>query len=402
MKKRHARLRHAFAFVVAAMLATLLGARRAEAYPFMVRHGYTQCANCHADPMGGGLLNSYGRAQGEILMRMRYGSPPDREPSRLAEPAFGILPDTGNLLYGASVRWANVRRFPLGGESTARFILMQADLLGQYKLGRFRTNASIGYVTEGGNAAALTRSIDAKLVSRVHWLGVDLGKDDQLLLRAGRMNVPFGIRSIEHTMFPRMETRSDINTGQTYGVSVDYHSGPVRAAFMGIAGNFAITNNDDLRSRGGAALVEYGISPTLAVGASSIVTHAALDLTLLTPAWRHAHGAFVRYSPVRAAVVSAEWDFLHTSQPTPGVTSFGGVGMLSVDLEPVQGLHFGPTVEMLARDFDGTKSYGAWTSAWWFFLPHADMRIDLIGQSIGTSRGATHTFSTIAQVHFYL
>ena len=76
--------------------------------------------------------------------------------------------------------------------------------------------------------------------------------------------------------------------------------------------------------------------------------------------------------------------------------------MLSVDLEPIQGLHVGPTVEVLARDFDGVKSYGAWTSAWWFFLPHADLRLDVIGHSIGAPRGPTHVVSTIAQVHFYL
>lgn len=402
MTSPRARLRVRAALLFLGVFALLASARSADAYPFMVRHGYTQCANCHADPQGGGLLTMYGRAQGEILMRMRYGSPPVREPTRAAEPAFGLLPDTGDLLYGASVRWANVRRIPLTGESTGRFILMQADLLAQYRLSRVRANASVGYVSEGGNAAALTRSVDDKLVSRVHWIGVDIGKDDQLLLRAGRMNIPFGIRSIEHTMFTRSETRSDINTGQSYGISLDYHSGPLRAAFMAIAGNFAITNNDDLRSRGAAALVEYAPSPTLAIGASSIATRAALDLALLTPAWRHAHGVFLRYSPFRAAVVNAEWDFLHTSQPTPGTTFFGGVGMINVDLEPVQGLHLGPTLEVLARDFDGAKSYGAWTSAWWFFLPHADFRVDLIGQSIGTPRGQTHGVTTIAQVHFYL
>ena len=64
-------------------------------------------------------MNPYGRAQGELLMRMRYGSSPDKEPTRFAEPAFGLLPDTGNFFYGASGRFANVQRIPLEGESTS-------------------------------------------------------------------------------------------------------------------------------------------------------------------------------------------------------------------------------------------------------------------------------------------
>ena len=95
-----------------------------------------------------------------------------------------------------------------------------------------------------------------------------------------------------------------------------------RATVMGIVGNLQI-QQDRFRSRGYAGLLEYALEPTLAAGISSMVTNTELDLALLTPTWRHAHGAFVRYSPSRLAVVGAEWDFLHTSQPTPGTTTPG-------------------------------------------------------------------------------
>src|SRR5262249_43969536 len=153
-----------------------------------------------------------------------------------------------------------------------------------------------------------------------------LGAHDEVLVRAGRMNLPFGIRSIEHTLLVRAETRTDTNTAQQYGVEVDYHRGAVRAGAIAIAGNFLVSP-DHFRSRGFAAFGEYALTPTLAVGASSMVTNTQLDLVLLTPTWRHAHGVFARYSPDRAIVVSGEWAFLHTSQPTPGRTRFGGVGM---------------------------------------------------------------------------
>ena len=381
---------------------------RAEAYPWMIRHGYVQCSNCHADPAGGGLLTTYGRAQGEILMRTRYGASAEREPGPLAEPAWGLfdslLPIPRSLLVGADGRYAYLRSIPLQGQSQGRFILMQADAQAQYSLGRVRANASAGYVSEGGNAAAITQgAADAgKVVSRVHWVGVDLGAQDEILVRAGRMNLPFGIRSIEHTQFTRRETRTDTNTGQSYGVEVDYHRGPVRASLMGIAGNFLVSP-DRFRSRGWAGLAELALTPTLAVGVSTMAVRTDLDLPLLTPTWRHAHGAFARYSPARAVVMSTEWDFLHTSQPTPGRTFFGGVGTASIDLEPTQGVHVGPTVELLARDFDEPSSYGVWASAWWFFLPHADVRFDVIENSVAVpGASATKLVSASLQLHVYL
>lgn len=395
------------AFVVAlglvAGLVLFFTSSRAEAYPWMIRHGYTQCANCHADPQGGGLLNVYGRAQGEILMRMRYGSEPDREPGPMAEPAFGLFETPPNLLLGADGRLAYLRINPVGGQAQGRFILMQADAQAQYSLGRLRANGSIGYVSEGGAGAAINRSLDGKLVSRVHWVGVDLGKHDEVLARVGRMNIPFGIRSIEHTQFVRRETRTDTNTGQQYGVEVDYHRGPIRAGVLGIAGNFAVSP-DEFRSRGYAAFFEYAFNPTLAVGASSMAVNTQLDITLLTTrSWRHSHGLFTRYSPFRAAVVSAELDFIHTSQPRPGKITSGGVGMVNVDLEAVQGIHLGPTLELVARDFSQPASLGAWASAWWFFLPHADVRFDTIFNSFPTPGGpSTKVVSFILQLHAYL
>lgn len=388
--------------VVLAMFLAFLGRERtASAYPWMIRHGYTQCASCHEDPAGGGLLSPYGRAQGEILMRMRYASPPDREPTALAEPLLGVLPLPRGLNVGGSLRMANLWRIPVTGETQTRFILMQADLLGQYVLGRVRANGSIGGVDEGGNAAAITRGAEEKLVSRVHWVGVDLGAERELLMRAGRMNVPFGLRSVEHTRFVRLETRTDNNAAQQYGLALDYHRGAVRAGAMGIVGNFAISP-DKFRSRGFAAYGEYALRPTLAVGVSSMATHTELDTALLTPAWRHAHGAFARYSPMRSVVVSGEWDFLHTSQPTPGKTTVGGVGLLNIDIEPLQGLHVAPTIEVLARELDRPASLGGWASVWWFFLPHADVRFDAITQSLADDRGRLRVVTALLQLHMYL
>jgi hypothetical protein len=387
--------------LVAVAMAVLLLPRSAAAYPWMIRHGYTQCATCHADPSGGGLLVPYGRAQGEILLRMRYGSSVEREPSRAAEPMFGVLPLPSALLVGGSVRSLHLRRFPAQGASSARTILMQADLLGQIELGRLRASASMGYIHEGALPASITRGAEDRLVSRVHWAGADLGREREWLVRAGRMNLPFGLRSIEHVSFVRAETRTDINAAQQHGASIAYHRGPWRGELMAVLGNFQIAQ-DRFRSRGYAGFLELAPSRVAAVGVSSLALHTDLDPQLLTPSWRQAHGVFARYSPERAVVLGAEIDALHTSQPTPGRTAFGSVGQVTVDFEPVQGLHLAETLEVLLRDFDERASIGLWSTAWWFFLPHADVRLDFVSQRFATPAGSTPVTSLLAQLHFYL
>src|SRR5450432_863168 len=58
--------------VVVALFVALFPSR-AHAYSWMIKHGYSGCPVCHADPSGGELLTSYGRAQSELLLRMHYG-----------------------------------------------------------------------------------------------------------------------------------------------------------------------------------------------------------------------------------------------------------------------------------------------------------------------------------------
>src|SRR5262249_43142079 len=62
----------------------------ARAYPWMIRHGYTGCTPCHADPSGSGPLTEYGRAQGELLLRTRYGNTSE-EAGRVAGFMWGEM-----------------------------------------------------------------------------------------------------------------------------------------------------------------------------------------------------------------------------------------------------------------------------------------------------------------------
>src|SRR5262249_32889809 len=147
------------------------------------------------------------------------------------------------------------------------------------------------------------------IVSRTHWIGVDIGEDKQWLLRAGRVNLPFGIRNIEHTMWVRSETRTNINDDQQHGVALSYNKDAIRTQIMAIAGNFQISPAA-YRELGYAGYFEYAFVPQLAAGVSSQIVHTDRDVLLGTAAWRQGHGLFGRWSPFRPLVIMAEGDYL--------------------------------------------------------------------------------------------
>jgi hypothetical protein len=295
---------------------------------------------------------------------------------------------------------------------------MQSDLEGQVKVGPFRANGSIGFAQQGAYGASITESNENNLVSRVHWLGVDLGDDDQFTIRAGRLNVPFGLRSVEHDAWTRVYTRTDSNQDQEYGAAFAWNVASFRGEIMGIAGNY-LESPDRFRERGYSGYAEWNGVPGLALGVSSLIVHASqgVDITdgsspngtpLPADLIRQAHGIFGRYTPVKPLVLSLESDFLYDSQPptatNAALNSPGVVSQLQVDVEAIQGLHLDVIGEIVDKQSDlaGGGPAQPWYRAWgfvnWFFAPHADIRLDAIYESDAGFKITT----IVAQLHAYL
>ncbi|MEO5729506.1 MAG: hypothetical protein ABI134_27690 [Byssovorax sp.] len=400
---KHLRFLPALLGLIAFAVLTLAPSR-ADAYPWMIRHEYTGCAICHGDPTGGGVLTAYGRAQGDLLLRTRYSTPKPGEeagePSSTAGFLWGAFEPPEWMLLGGSFRAATLVTKVLKPDQPveARFIQMQADLRAIIRPSFFRAGASIGFVHEGGLPAAVTSGDKNNLVSREHWAGVAF-KDDEFLIRAGRMNLPFGIRNIDHTLWVRRSTRTDINTAQQHGLALSYNGETLRGEVMGIFGNFQI-HPDAYRDRGAVGYLEYTLSPHYTVGVNGLFTSALLDTATGTTRKRGSAGIFGRGSPTLPLVLMAEADALFDAQAGAS-TTLGVVGMLQADYEPKQGIHILGTGE-LRVDPVGVSA-GGWIGAAWFFLPHADMRIDGIVQSVASSGGpSTLVTSFLGQLHFYL
>ncbi len=386
------------------VLLLLLPALSAEAYPWMIRHGYTNCSACHVDPSGWGLLTEYGRGQAQIVLPTLYGkSPEEIEPT--PGILFGAVPLPSWLNVGISLRGAVLSQTTSQGTSW-RDILMIADLRAGVTAGPFLASVSLGYVPTGATRAALTTQARDNIVSREHWLGVRLD-DQKLYLLAGRMNLPFGLRNVEHTAFVRSATLTDTDSSQQYGGQVVWDAQGIRAGVMGIVGNFLVRDSS-YWERGYSGYVEGAFSNRFTLGLSSLVTHADLGIGSFanrlvhdpfsnTPdVWRQAHGLFSRWRVGGPWVLLAEADLLVESGS--GVPrDWGGAGLLQADVEPIQGLHFIFTGEGL-RQFEVT-SYGTWFSVSWFFFPYAEVRVDTIFTEYGVPGGHEPSFSVLGQLH---
>jgi hypothetical protein len=388
-------------------------ASSARAYAWMVRHGEAQCASCHADPSGGELLTKYGRQQGNSLLRMDYGaskpptaSGPVKAPSRDGF-LWGAWDTPSWLLLSGSLRGAGFI------QNSLRVFPMQMDLYGQLKFGRFRAGGSLGVArlkqnSPNGRATFVTanQGNQFNLLSRTHWLAVDLGKKRDFTLRAGRLNLPFGLRVPEHYLWTRDVTRTDRDSDQQHGAALAYSNRFLRTEWMAIAGNYQI-RPDRYRERGYSGYAEYLINEGIGVGVSSLFTVANADRVSFEQerTARGVHGAFVRSRIVKPLVVMAEVDLMSMSR-----RDLGYVGFAQADYEPIQGLHIIATVEALDQglhhEVAGGLPYasvpgagkirgGGWLSADWFFYSQLELRVD------GIFRQDSGAY-VLAQLHAYL
>jgi hypothetical protein len=333
-------------------------------------------------------------------MQDRYGETSE-EASSLAGLAWGQVQTSDAIRLGGDFREAFFSFKPDTAPSSGRLITMQAELFGDLKLGRFRAEGNIGFAPTGDFAASLTRFPENNVISRDHWLGYELDEEGSWLLRAGRIALPFGIRNIEHTLFVRALSRTDIDKDQQYGVALSVSKDRFRGELMGIIGNFQL-RPDDFRERGYSAFFEYAPMKTLALGASSLFTRATRDVIYGVTDYRYANGLFVRYAPMPELVLLAEADSVYQSLTWHGHRG-GFATFVQADIEPTQGVHVMLTGEAMNGGTKGeSPSYGGWLSMVWFFWSHMDLRLDNVYQVLGSPAGQTGVLSLLLQFHVYL
>jgi hypothetical protein len=366
----------------------------AHAYPWMVHHGYTSCGECHVDPSGAGVLTPYGRAQGVVLLASPWGERgAEWQPGKGKDFAFGAID-----LPKAVALQADVRTLLIPDPANLQVIAMQDDLRGAVTLGRFVAYGSIGAVSAGAEKARITSGDGANLVSRQHWVGVT--PVEGLLVRAGSLDLPYGIRSEDHILFGQSLTRTDLDDGQEYGLDVFYQRGKVRVEAMAVAGDLQV-HPAIYREHGYVASVGWSPRPNLDLGLSSLALDAGLDVGTRRPLLRTANAAHARWAPVGPLAVLGEAGVL--LEESDGRGALGGYGSLQLDLEPTQGFHVRGTVEGCHDAWStAPPTSRGWLTTQWFVAPHVDLRADALYGTLYCTPGAPRSFMGLLQAHAYL
>jgi hypothetical protein len=319
---------------------------------------------------------------------------------------FGVVDLPEWLLLGGSYRHLNILK-----DGEFRTFPMMMDLYGQAQFGKFKIGGSIGGArVAAGSPYARRAQITTNqgkewnLISRTHYVGYDI--TPELTMRAGRLNLPFGVRIPEHTMWVRTATNTDRESSQQHGVAFAYVGEKLRGEVMGIAGNYQL-NPDKFRDRGYAGYLEYQTGESTSLGVSSLYTFSKADRDDQTDlkTMRQVHGLMARAGFGEKFALLAEADALIQSR-----REVGYVGFAQFDAELIQGLHFMVTGEMLDQGMkkvgagapapvriagEGKPKVGGWLSAVWFIYSHFDVRVDAIKRT-------GDDFQLLGQLHVYL
>lgn len=191
----------------ALFVAVLCTAPFVEAYPEMVKHGYTKCSTCHFSVNGGDLVTMYGRALGREVFAP---APPSATGAAEEVPASldGERAEGGLIGRGPEwLRWGlNARLLQTYVDNSlmtrGRFLIMQADLDAVATLERWKVYTSVGRYEPKSNQADPN---DFSYFPRA-WVSYDLmdgSGDAQLVLKGGRFYPAYGLMIPEHIYVTR-------------------------------------------------------------------------------------------------------------------------------------------------------------------------------------------------------
>lgn len=177
--------------VFAALFVVLaLGATRAEAYPeFQFATGATRCSECHLSPVGGGLLNDYGRGEaGDTIAGAGDGG-----------FLHGLVELPSWLAIGGDVRVASLARQGRGTE--AAVFPMQAELSAHLGWKGLSIDGTFGAL----DAIRRPQPLSNRLGSSEHYVMYQPESKDWYV-RAGRFFPAYGLRLLDHTAYVRRFT----------------------------------------------------------------------------------------------------------------------------------------------------------------------------------------------------
>lgn len=366
--------------VIAFVLVLLAASRTADAYPqFQLSSGADTCKQCHFSPAGGGLINDYGRDEAGSTLSTKEGN--------------------GGFLHGA---WTPPASFQVGGDvrlaggfrhnsanaySETLAFPMQMELYLRPQIGPVSLYVNVG--------AYGSRTGGIKPNSREHYVMYE-PEGSTWYARAGRFFPVFGVRTADHTAYPRRHLDMyvyDEPYGASwgrFGASSELHVS-LFAPTPGVLG----TANDF----GGAVYYERrNEDATGAYAAQARVSASASDRRALV-------GTVVRrWSEGKKLMLLAEADAgIQAFADSDQAPRYQALGYLGATYFLEQGLLLGAVVQAYDEDvlLKNTTRQAAEINLQWFLVPHVELHLLTRAEAVGVAFDEPVVL-ILGQLHYYL
>jgi hypothetical protein len=256
------------------IIAIVVAAQRADAYPQFQLSKDQTCSSCHLSPAGGGLLNENGLNTADAISQW----------STKPELLYGAVRTPSWLELGGDFRSAIGYINTAPGDHLVWFP-MQLDLYASAAWRQFRVYLTGGYRPDvydypsGSSNGSIFNSTVQPPWSREHYVmwHDDPGSPDGVFVRVGRFMPVFGLRFAEHTDYTRRFGGTQLYA-ETYGAAIEYVARQVETHLTGFVDDPLI---DTVEHANGAALYsEVRLGSTTAVGAEAMYAASTDDRKL--------------------------------------------------------------------------------------------------------------------------
>jgi hypothetical protein len=241
--------------VFALISAIFFHSLSAEAFPEMVRYGYTNCNACHVSLTGGGVLNDYGR---EIAREKLALFKSDNEKNKEHLFAYGALANTSIAKYlkmGGDVQ-SVYYLLNNDSEKVAQTIFMQGDLEAAFVKSKWTIDA-----TGGVEQPIPGKTVD--FISRRHYIAYAI--TDTFNIRVGKYVPAFGIKNPEHIFITRDQLQFADNF-ESYNLELSYITDQWNVFLTGVFGRF--DDQQATQDRGATAQISYAPTERIKIGAN--------------------------------------------------------------------------------------------------------------------------------------
>ena len=349
--------------------------------------------NCHFNPSGGGPLNDYGRVVSATAISSDVLYPKTWNEEKIAYTSGFLFrkPKQDWFRTQLNYRGFQIVRNPGSTEiEEKQWINMQADARAILKFGqndKFIAVVNYGYAPKPANMQD-----SSEWRSREHYIGYRV--TPKFGLYAGLMDKAYGVKVIEHIAYSRQAPEVTQND-QTHGVMAHYLGEKWETFVHGFVGN--LSQDDDLRMKGGSLMTERTIFDIHRVGASFMKSSNQYQDLL-------SYAVHARLNLKEGSALLTEIGQVDRKTENGSDDRTMRYGLLQTYLRPFRGMYFLTNVEYFKKDTEQDDYTVRWGPALQLFpIQRLEVRFDMYNtRNFSPDSSSRDSWMYLLQTHVWL